>query len=86
MKHIIEIDETITKTYRIEVDEETANKILEHNDPYGCFNTLDFTLASLTDYHNRGTIVESDYDIDYAVMFEDERRDYNTACELFYNC
>lgn len=82
MKKVIEVIETTTRSYRIEVDDETAQLVKQNNffEPY-CGDEV--SLEDLTHFHTKGSIADEEINIDYAVMFDiEEDTDIE---ELYYS-
>lgn len=86
-KRIIEIEEEITRTYRVEVTDEIAHDILKYNDITAILsNEADGkTLSQLSKYHSRGRLIDNSTEISYALMFDDDECDYRRAQELYYD-
>lgn len=83
MKKYVEIDETITRTYRVEVDEEIAQTLLNHNDAFSWYN--DVTLDDLLDYHNKGELIMDESEIQYASLTESVNGIDENTTELYYS-
>lgn len=85
MKKIVEITETITRTYKVEVEEKMADFLVEHDPVYGYEPQDTASLDKLLRFHEQGNVVDEDYNLDSAVLYDDDDPNpFDRLVNLYY--